>query len=165
MNALEMFARQYRASLEMLGQAVAQCPEPLWLAPDYPNKFWHIAYHTLFFTHLYLQTSEAEFRPWLKHKKDYQFLGPRPWAPHEVPEIGAPYSKEDILEYHQFCLGETAARVPSVDLDAPSGFHWLPFNKAELQVYNIRHIQHHAGQLIDRLRTAEGIGTPWVIPR
>ncbi len=39
-------------------------------------------------------------------------------------------------------------------LDADSGFYWLPFNKFELQLYNIRHIQHHTGQLTDRLRQA-----------
>ena len=45
---------------------------------------------------------------------------------------------------------------------APSGFSWLRFGKTELQLYNIRHIQHHAGQLTDRLRTAAGIGVRWV---
>jgi len=32
----------------------------------------------------------------------------------------------------------------------------------ELHMYNIRHLQHHAGQLIDRLRTTENIGIAWV---
>jgi hypothetical protein len=48
--------------------------------------------------------------------------------------------------------------VLSLDFDAPSGFFWLPFSKLELQLYNIRHVQHHTGQLIDRLRTVAGIG-------
>ena len=54
------------------------------------------------------------------------------------------------------------ARVPALDLDAPSGFHWLPFTKFELQVYNIRHAQHHAAQLADRLRASGNGGVPWV---
>lgn len=45
----------------------------------------------------------------------------------------------------------------TVDLDAPSGFFWLPFNKLELQLYKTRHVQHHAGQLIDRLSTEGNI--------
>jgi hypothetical protein len=49
-------------------------------------------------------------------------------------------------------------------LEAPSGFPFLPFNKLELQFYNIRHTQHHTGQLADRLRNAINIGTPWVRP-
>jgi len=32
----------------------------------------------------------------------------------------------------------------------------------ELHIYNIRHLQHHTGQLMDRLRTAGNIGVAWV---
>jgi hypothetical protein len=53
-------------------------------------------------------------------------------------------------------------RVSEIDLEAPSGFHWLPFGKVELQFYNIRHIQHHAGQLIDRLSCRESVSVRWV---
>jgi len=52
--------------------------------------------------------------------------------------------------------------LPALNLEAPSGFYWLPFNKAELQFYNIRHTQHHTGQLADRLRTAANLGVDWV---
>jgi hypothetical protein len=31
-----------------------------------------------------------------------------------------------------------------------------------LQIYNIRHIQHHAAQLIERVREDAGIAIPWV---
>ncbi len=79
-----------------------------------------------------------------------------------MPDIGEPYSKEDILEYLEVCRKAVKERVASLDLEAASGFHWLPFNKLELQFYNIRHIQHHAGQLIDRLRNHDGIGVGWV---
>ena len=73
-----------------------------------------------------------------------------------------PYSKDEILEYLQMCWEEVDARVPSLDLGAPSGFHWLFFSKFELQLYNLRHLQHHTGQLIDRLRTVAEIGVDWV---
>jgi hypothetical protein len=36
-------------------------------------------------------------------------------------------------------------------LDAASGFDWLPFTKFELQLYSIRHIQQHVGELMERL--------------
>ena len=159
----EALARQYGASIAMLREAVTKCPDQLWLAPEYPNKFWHIAYHVLFCTQMYLQNSYAEFTPWKKHRETYQWLGPLPWAPHERPKIDTPYSKEEILEYLEICRQEIDARVPSLDFDAPSGFLWLPFNKLELQLYNIRHVQHHAGQLIDRLRTVSQIGIDWVV--
>jgi len=161
-NLHETVARQYRASLAMLKDAVTQCPESLWLAAEYPNKFWHIAYHVLFCTHMYLQNSHDEFIPWKKHREDYQWLGPLPWPPHERPKIGTPYSKEEVLEYLAICSAEIHAKVPGLDFSAPSGFSWLPFNKLELQLYNLRHLQHHTAQLIDRLRTAAQIGVAWV---
>jgi hypothetical protein len=41
-------------------------------------------------------------------------------------------------------------------------FDWLSLERAELHVYNIRHIQHHAAQLSLRLRLDTGDGIPWV---
>jgi hypothetical protein len=80
------------------------------------------------------------------------------------PKIEPPYTRAEVLEYHQLCRAEVEARVPALDLEAPSGFHWLPFNKLELQFYNIRHIQHHTGPLADRLRTVTNVGLAWVRP-
>lgn len=165
MSELDIHAiveRQYRASLEMLSQAVHHCPDFLWFSSDYQNRFWHIAYHALFYAHFYLQDSEATFHPWEKHRPNYQFLGPTPWPPHERPIIEDPYNKADIIEYQKFCLKQVEERVRIPALDSPSGFHWLAFNRLELHFYNVRHIQHHAAQLIDRLRNIEGTGIGWV---
>ena len=162
MTTKEAIKSQYRASLEMLGEAISKCTDALWEDQEYRNQFWHIAYHALFYTHLYLQDSEKEFVPWSKHRNEGQFLGPLPWPPHREPNIGEPYTKEDILEYLGVCQNEVTERVSSVDLEAESGFKWLPFGKLELQFYNIRHLQHHTGQLADRLRTKEAIGIGWV---
>ena len=35
----------------MLRKAVAACPDEEWDRTTYTNRFWQIAYHTLFFTH------------------------------------------------------------------------------------------------------------------
>lgn len=161
-NAHEILSKQYRASMAMLKEAITKCPESLWNAPEYPNKFWRVAYHALYYTHLYLQNSLRGFTKWKKHRENYNRLG-RPGSAHGRSKIDAPYSQVEILEYFEICLREIEAKVPSLDFNAPSGFYWLPFTKLELQLYNIRHIQHHAGQLIDRLRTVEGIGIGWVV--
>jgi hypothetical protein len=147
----------------MLEQAVLQCPEALWDDRAYKNPFWHHAYHVLFYTHLYLQPSGQDFSPWAKGRKDYEFLGTLPWPPHDEPEIGEAYSKQEILEYHAFCRLEVEEQLERLDLDAAkSGFPWLPFGKLELQFYNVRHLQHHVGMLCERLRTSAGIGVDWV---
>ncbi len=157
----DAISSQYDASLKMLKEAIIKCPPRMWNDSDYKNRFWHISYHVLFYTYMYLQESEAQFVPWHKHRNNYQFMGPLPWPPHTIPEIGNPYSKEDILEYFDLCRRQVEEKVPLMDFNAESGFYWLPFKKFELQIYNIRHIQHHAGALIDRLRTIEDIGIDW----
>ncbi len=48
----------YQAALEMLKQMIAKCPDSLWNSPADKTRFCHMAYHTLFYTHLYLQDSE-----------------------------------------------------------------------------------------------------------
>jgi hypothetical protein len=101
----------------------------------------------------------------VKHRDLHQFLGPLPWPPHDKPKIGEPYNRDEILEYLALCQEEVDKQITSLKLDAESGFRWLPFNKLELQLYNIRHIQHHTGQLYDRLGAQEHMDLVWVALR
>lgn len=162
MNALLAIKNQYYAALEMLKVAVEKCPASRWNDPESAKKFWQVTYHTLFYTHLYLSDSEQNFRPWAKHREQNQLLGRTPWPPHEPAKIGEPYSKKEIYEYIQFCQKQIEERVSALNLEAESGFDWLPFDKLELQFYNIRHIQHHAAELIEWLGATENIEIDWV---
>jgi hypothetical protein len=154
MNLKDVIKSQYLAALAMLEQAVTACPEALWDDPAAENKFWQIAYHALFYTHLYLQESESHFRPWPKHRKEARSIGPQP---------GPAYRQEDILEYLAFCRDEVETRLAELALEGESsGFDWLPFGKLELQLYNIRHLQHHTGELYERLGTQAAVEVNWV---
>jgi hypothetical protein len=144
--------RQYKAALDMFKQPVEACPEPLWLDESFANRFWHIAYHAVFYTHLYLHPSLEGFRPWPGHREGAQDLA-KPLSP--------PYTKAEIGEYLAVCESELEESVRMVDLDAPSGFHWLACDRFETHLYNMRHLQHHAGQLMDRLRTSGHTGNKW----
>ncbi len=53
--AQEVLKSQYHASLGMLREAIERCPADLWFDTSPTNAFWQVAYHALFFTHLYLQ--------------------------------------------------------------------------------------------------------------
>lgn len=161
MDVRDILISQYQASLAMLEQTISKCPESIWNSPEDKTKFWHIAYHALFYTHLYLY-SEQEFSPWSKHRPDYQYLGRIPRPPHSLPAIGEPYDKESVLEYLAFCQGQVAEKVPQLNLEADSGFDWLPFGKLELQIYNIRHLQQHTGELMERLGARAGIEIDWI---
>ena len=159
MNAMDMrrvINSQFLAALAMLEQTIERCPPDLWVDPQAKDQFWQIAYHALFYTHLYLQESEAAFRPWAKYRKDYHFLGPIPWEGNRMPEIGEPYTPAEVLDYLAFCRNEGQASLATMDFAAPSGFEWLPFSKLELQIYIIRHLQQHTGELGARLSGRDG---------
>ncbi len=162
MNLREVFISQYLAALEMLKETITRCPESIWNSPDDRMKFWNIAYHALFYTHLYLEDSEESFKPWHKHIHEYQFLGQVPWEPHRPPKIGSPYDRETVLEYLAFCQQVVGERITKVNLEAESGFSWLPFTRLELLIYTLRHLQQHTGELMERLGTRTGVELPWV---
>jgi hypothetical protein len=162
MEVKQAIRSQYGAALEMLRQVIVNCPAPLWDDPQDKNRFWHVAYHVLFYTHLYLQESEKHIVPWSKHRQEWAYLG-EPAEPAAGDDQAAqPYSREDILEYLALCRQQVDEKVPALDPRAESGFYWLPFSKLELQLYNIRHIQQHTGELMERLGNRAGIDVDWV---
>lgn len=143
---------QYHASLEMLKQTITECPESIWNAEGDKNKFWQVAYHALFFTHLYLGDSERTFTPWVKHRHGYDdFDEDIAWEP---------YDKAAILEYLSFCQREVERRLPQLNLE--EGFDDRPYSKMELQIYSIRHVMQHAGELMERLGSRTGARIYWV---
>ena len=142
MDTQKIIQSQYLAALAMFEQVIVKCPETL----CNQDKFWQKAFHTLYYVHLYLQDVEADFQPWEKQHEDE----------------GIPYTRDEILEYLSLAKEMVRKRLPQIDLEAESGFYWLPFNKLELQFYNIRHIQQHTGELYERLGTRENIELDWV---
>ncbi len=153
MDPKAVIQSQYLAALEMLRGAINQCPEPIWNDPQEQNLFWQVAYHALFYTHLYLQADRQSFVPWAKDRHQDQ---------HRLEQKGEPYSKADLLEYLALCQEQVRQLVPALALEAPSGFDWLPMSKLELQLYNIRHLQQHVGELYERLSGLAGIEVHWV---
>ena len=147
MDTNKIIQSQYLAALEMLKQVIVKCPAVHWDAPGDKDRFWHKAYHALFYTHLYLQETEQHFKSWEKHRD---------------PDTGEPFTQAEVLEYLAFVQKQIAAQIQTLNLEAESGFHWLPFNKLELQLYNLRHIQQHTGELYERLGTHENIELDWV---
>jgi len=146
MNTKQVIQSQYLAALAMLKQAIEKCPETVWYDPNEKFRIWSKAYHTIFYVHLYLQTTEKDFVEWEKH--------------HD-PDGDVPFTKEEVLEYLEFVTEQVVEWVSATDMDAESGFHWYPVNKLELQFINIRHIQQHTGELYETLGMRENAELPW----
>jgi hypothetical protein len=169
----DILRSQYHAALGHLAQALELCPDNLWShAGPHQMPFWRVAYHTLFFTDLYLQHNADDFRPRDYHETDIQYLDGYPSPPevedicehpHRPPQTGQSYTRAQMLEYWKYCDALVDTQLSTIDLDRPdSGFYWYKLSKLEHQFINIRHIQHHSAQLADRLRQHANIGVKWV---
>jgi hypothetical protein len=70
---------QYHAARAMLREAIERCPPDEWSDTGHTNRFWQVAYHTLFYTHLYLQRNEAAFRRWPQQHGDEDGISADPY--------------------------------------------------------------------------------------
>jgi hypothetical protein len=140
---------QFEAALAMLNEAIERCPEQRWDGKIAKYPFWQIAYHTLCFVDLYLSPSEEAFQP--------RDLHPRGREEFDFPSRR--FGQRELTAYVAICR-QKAADALAIEtfetLQRGSGFPWLPFSRGELHIYNIRHIQHHAGQLSAFLRRTDG---------
>ena len=97
------------------------------------------------------------------HREHYESMELLPEPTQDLSESARPYTPDEVLEYLAYCQEQVRGCLPHLDLEHPqSGFSWLPFNKLELQFYNIRHLQLHTGELCERLGTMAGVDVDWV---
>ena len=150
---------QFGGAIEMLRQSIHACPEELWDDREEGIPFWHIAYHTIFFMDLYSGDSPEMFeahRPPSFHAEDMQNLGKTPTRT---------LSREQVVNY----LEESAAKSLKIidglkleDLGRQTAFHWLKQSVGETLLYNLRHVNHHVGQLNLILRQGTGASPGWI---
>ncbi|HMS55303.1 MAG TPA: DinB family protein [Fimbriimonadaceae bacterium] len=146
---------QYRAGLAMLRQCIDACPEDVWVSGKHPRTYWRIAYHAIFYTHLYLADDLESFVAWEKHRDKIPAL----WGD---PDVEPPYSREETLAYLDFVDANVASWVQAIDIERKtSGFDWYKMSKFEHQLVNIRHLGGHMGQLSEILM-AHGADVDWV---
>jgi len=144
---------------------VAKCPPELWDAPQDNNRFWRVAYHALFYTLLYTHQTLDDFDksgPWPGHRVNYQDLGHQLEPLQGDSQIGAAYTKEDILVCWQYTADKVADIIPTLNLDTRSGFYWYDMSKLAHQIVNLRHTQQHTGELMERLGQRAGIDVDWI---
>ena len=162
----EMLWRQFEPAIDMLGEALRDCPDELWekkLWEDQPDQwvasgfsaFWYLGYHALFWLDLYLTGAEEGFTP---------------PAPFDLVEMEAgevlprTYTREELLGYLETCRQRCRETIDALTGEQASRicrFPWgeLPF--AELQLYNLRHVQEHGAQLRMFLGQQAGRSASW----
>lgn len=159
MNLREAIKGQYHAGLGMLDEVIEKCPDELWEAGRHPRPFWRVAYHALFYTHLYILRHLDDFVRWEHHRENAEEIGFGE-IESEVAVV-APYQKEELRAYLREIDGRVDATIDEVDLDAEDcGFYWYHLSKLDHELMNLRHLQQHVGQLSERLIDA-GVDLSW----
>ena len=149
--------RQFGAAIDMLENALLACPDELWSDRSRRPEFWYLVYHTLFFLDLYLSDSLEGFAP------------PAPFTLDELDPArlipDRPYTKDELHAYLEHGRRKCRATIEALTDEQARrrcGFDWVDVSGAELLLYNMRHIQHHAAQLNLILRQAIDSAPGWV---
>jgi hypothetical protein len=149
--------QQFGASIDMLENAVLACPDEIWGDRSEHPEYWYLVYHTLFWLDLYLSGSVEGFMPPAPFTLDE--LDPAGLMPERV------YAKEELQDYLRHCrekCRETIEYLTDQRMNEFCVFRWGEISFAELLMYNMRHVQHHAAQLNLILRQKIDSAPPWV---
>jgi uncharacterized damage-inducible protein DinB len=149
--------RQFGAAIDMLDNAMLACPDSIWSDSSSHPEFWHVAYHTLFWLDFYLSDSPEGFTPPPPFKLEE--LDPAGRMPERV------YTRKELGAYLEHGRAKCRARIESLTEETALRrfkFGSIDFSIAELLLYNMRHVQHHAAQLNLVLRQRVGSAPRWV---
>ena len=161
----DVLVSQYRASLQMLRQVIEKTPDQQWNSEEYNNPNWQLAYHVLWGLKFYLGATPESSVPWKNAIEGAESLGgDQDWEnPDEGVVVEGIHTKEELLLFIDDLEEKLQSAIESLPLHESSGFEWYPYSRLELHINNIRHLQHHMAQIIERLK-AKGIkGFSWAI--
>lgn len=149
----ETLWRQFGASIDMLENAIVLCPESHWSE----EKFWYAAYHCIFFLDYYLDTAPENFMP------------PKPFTLSEFDPSGLMpdriYTKTELLDYLEHCRRKCHDLIMDLtEENSQKRFtnEYRDYNRFEIILYNLRHVQHHSAQLNLLLRQDINDAPRWV---
>ena len=145
---------QFGASIDMLENVILACPDDLW---NKEKSLSHLSYHTLFFLDYYLSLEPVGFtQPGNFEHSEFE----------DDPPEGI-FEKNEVLEYLLACRSKLEILVSAFTEELLLS-RWInesqtmDYSIIEIQLYNLRHVQHHVGQLNLMLRQ-NGIEAPdWV---
>lgn len=156
--------KQFGAAIDMLEAAMRDCPDHVWSeAAERPAwkadgvvGFWYVAFHALWWLDFYLTEDRDNFQPPAPYNCDEMstdFL---------LPERA--YSKAELQAYLDHCRAKCRRVIGEMTAEqCQRSFQiWSKqFTGAELLLYNLRHVQHHAAQLYLLLRQQTASAPKW----
>lgn len=158
----DVLVSQYTAALEMLRSTINAAPPSIWDSPDYENRTWRLAYHTLWAVGYYTGPSQDVQPDWEGAIEGAESLGGFWEDPADIVPVEGVHTPEELIGFLDALLLHLHDAIAVHPLEAHSGFEWYPFSRLELHMMTIRHTQHHTAQLIERFRNHGVSGIPWM---
>jgi hypothetical protein len=145
----EIVWNQFGASIDMLISTIVNCPDDYF---ETNKRFYYIAFHTTLFLDYYLTIPPTEFTPLLscnsKPNEDLSKESIGDMIPDKI------YAKEEIINYLKksrekcknliFSITEKTINQRFYEGDESND---MDYPIIEILLYNLRHTQHHTGQL------------------
>ncbi|SEW51564.1 hypothetical protein SAMN04488122_4319 [Chitinophaga arvensicola] len=164
--------RNFLAAIDMAHQVLVLAPEEL-LEKD--RRFFYMAYHSLIFLDYYLSDPVRDFHPKLSYTIHHADVLPAEAVDDVLPD--RIYTKDELLTFLRETRGkcETQFRQMTGEkllerwiTDNEVDMHGLcpplvsHYSRLEILLYNLRHLQHHTGQLNLLLRLKANVAADWV---
>ncbi len=105
-------------------------------------------------TRYYLGENSETYIPFHKAIEGAESLGgSQDWEnSSENIKVEGLHTKDELLSFIEDIGKELRQNIMAFPLEENSGFEWYPYTRLELHINNIRHIQHHTAQIIERLK-------------
>jgi|SRR5450432_2985422 DinB superfamily len=141
--------RQFGASIDMLENVISNSPDDYFFTN---KRFYYILYHTTVFLDYYLTVPPTNFAPLLPFSITEAALRPAEAIDELIPDKF--YTKPELLDYIKASrektkklIGSLTAAVDTQRFTEDNPTDAMDYPILEILLYNMRHIQHHIGQL------------------
>lgn len=156
----------------MLGNIIQLCPDDLWQGD---KRIFYMVYHTVIFLDYYLTQPVSDFHPQLPYTLGDMDNLPAGAVDDVIP--GHFYSKDEfaaalsgirekgkvlIMGASDEELGRRWIREDEIDLHGLCSSLVVNYSVLEILFYNLRHVQHHVGQLNLVLRQEADVAAEWI---
>ncbi len=163
--------QNFAGAMDMFKEVIRICPEDYW---QNDNKFFYLSYHTLIFLDYYLSQPVSSFSPLLTYTITCGDL-PTGAIDDVIPDRH--FTREEIILYVQLVRKKSRQVIlesPEIKFtqrwikDEEIHLHDLcpelvkNYSLTDILFYNLRHLQHHVGQLNFMLRQNTGLAADWV---
>lgn len=146
----ESLWRQFGASIDMLINAISNCPDNYFIMN---KRFYYLTYHAIVFLDYYLTIPPKDFSPILPFTIQQADKRPKESIGDMIPDKF--YSKIELIDYLNASRSKCKKLVESLTESEILNVRFTEGNQdgdmdypiLEILLYNLRHTQHHTGQL------------------